>query len=195
MLNVLFGSEARVKILSLLLLHPEDSYYLRQISRDLDLQVNSVRRELNNLEKFGLISMEKIKETAKSKREKKYFRANRNFILFPEIKALFEKAQILSSQKFITNLQKICQPKFLALTGIFTNSPEIVTDILLVGRVRRPLFLKLIKKLEKDLGREVNFTILDEKEFKYRRDVMDIFLYNILEGKTITLIDNLEDNA
>ena len=50
---------------------------------------------------------------------------------------------------------------------------------------------KLIKELEKDLGREVNFTILTDQEFRYRRDIMDIFLYNILEGKTVVLLDNL----
>jgi len=59
-----------------------------------------------------------------------------------------------------------------------------------VGQVARPAFLKLINELEKDLGHEINFTILEEKEFKYRQEIMDIFLYNILEGKTIVLIDN-----
>ena len=50
---------------------------------------------------------------------------------------------------------------------------------------------RLIKELEKDLGREINFTILKESEFRYREDIMDIFLYNILEGKTLILLDNL----
>ena len=197
MLNALFGSEARARILNLFLLHPEQKYYLRQLARELDLQVNSVRRELDNLVKFGLIIEEKIKEeTSKksAKSEKKYFGANRVFLLYPEIKALFIKAQILSSQKFIDGLQKICQPKFLALTGLFTNYPEAQTDILIVGQIRRPAFLKLIKDLEKDLNREINFTIMTETEFKYRREIMDIFLYNIMEGKTIVLIDNLKNN-
>jgi len=197
MLNALFGSEARVRILNLFLLHPEQKYYLRQLARDLIFQVNSARRELDNLVKFGLIIEEKITEekTKKgSKSEKKYFSVNRLFLLYPEIKALFIKAQILSSQKFIDGLQKICQPKFLALTGLFTNYPEAQTDILIVGQVRRPAFLKLIKGLEKDLGREINFTIMSETEFKYRREIMDIFLYNIMEGKTIVLMDNLKNN-
>jgi len=197
MLNALFGSEARVRILNLFLLHPEQKYYLRQLARELNLQVNSARRELDNLVKFGLIIEEKITEekTKKgSKSEKKYFSVNRLFLLYPEIKALFIKAQILSSQKFIDGLQKICQPKFLALTGLFTNYPEAQTDILIVGQVRRPAFLKLIKGLEKDLGREINFTIMSETEFKYRREIMDIFLYNIMEGKTIVLMDNLKNN-
>lgn len=192
MLNALFGSEARTKILNLLLLPTEQKYYLQQIVRDLNLPANSVKRELENLEKFGLIGSEKILIGSSKKSEKKYYSANKNFVLYPEIKALFIKSQILSSQKFILGLQKICQPKFLALTGLFTNYSEAQTDLLIVGHVRRPAFLKLIKDLEKDLGREINYTIMEEREFRYRREIMDIFLYQILEGKTIVLIDNLD---
>ncbi len=198
MLNAIFGSEARVKILNLFLLHPETKYYILQIARDLKLPANLVRREVDNILKLGLITSvsaplvdQPENRKNKAKDEKKYFEANKSFILYPEIKALFIKAQVISSQKFISNLQKNFQPKLLALTGFFTNSPEAKTDILIVGHIKRPAFLKLIAELEKDFGREINFTILEEKEFRYRQDIMDIFLYNILEGKTITLIDSL----
>jgi hypothetical protein len=166
--------------------------------RDLKLTPNSVRHEIDNILKFGLIteSAAPLAELPEKKTKTKelairYFEINKNFILYPEIKALFIKAQVLSSQKFILNLQKSFQPKLLALSGFFTNFPEAQTDLLIVGPVKRPAFMKLVAELEKDLGHEINFTILDEKEFKYRQEIMDIFLYNILEGKTIFLIDNL----
>lgn len=193
MLDSIFGSVSRVKILNLLLLASEKKYRLAQLVSDLGLPAGSLRHELNNLLKFGLITEDRLmaEPEGKDKRQKKYFRANTNFILYPELKALFVKAQILFSQKFLSGLQKISQPKFLALTGFFTNYPESQTDILFVGSVRRPLFLKLMKELEKDLGREINFTILKEKEFLYREEIMDIFLYNIIEGKTFVLVDNI----
>lgn len=197
MLDALFGSVARTKFLNFLLLHQPAPYHLRQLARELNLPSSTVRRELENMLKFGLIKeeknqeleTEKTKDKNASKNEKKYFSLNKDFILYPEIKALFIKSQILSSQKFISGLQKICQPKFLALTGLFTNDLEAPTDLLIVGQIRRPAFLKLMRELEKDLGREINFTILSEKEFKYREEVMDIFLHNILNGKIITLIN------
>ena len=116
---------------------------------------------------------------------------NKDFILFPEIKALFLKAQILSSQNFINGLEKNFQTKLLVLTGFFTNQADAQTDLLIVGPVKRQLFLKLIADLEKDLGHEINFTIMDETEYNYRKEIMDIFLYAILDGKKIVLIDNL----
>jgi hypothetical protein len=180
MLDAIFGSVPRVKILNLFLLSPEKTYTREQLVADLRLTAISVRNELSNLISFGV-----IKETDKA------YSANTSFLLYPELKALFTKAQILFSEKFISGLQKICQPKFLALTGFFTNYLEAQTDILVVGAVQRPAFLKLLKELEKDLGREINFTIMSEREFHYREELMDIFLYNILEGKTLILVDKL----
>jgi hypothetical protein len=180
MLDAIFGSAPRVKILNLLLLAPDKSYTREQLAASLSLTAVSVRLELNNLIKFGLI-----------KEEKRAYSANSSFLLYPELRALFTKAQILFSEKFISGLQKICQPKFLALTGLFTNYPQAQTDILIVGTVKRVAFTKLLHDLEKNLGREINFTILSEREFHYREDLMDIFLYNILEGQTLVLVDNL----
>ncbi|MCX6795013.1 MAG: hypothetical protein NTY31_03480 [Candidatus Falkowbacteria bacterium] len=187
MLNALFGSEARVKIINLFFLYPDKKYSSAQIAQTLNRPLNSLRREMNNLLKTGVIREAKPETGA----TKKYFNVNLDFILFPEVSALCAKTQILFSQNFIVKLQKICQPKLLILSGFFVNCPDAKTDLLLVGVVRRAAFLKLIKELEKELGREINFTILKEREYRYRREVMDIFLYNILEGKKLVLIDTL----
>ncbi|MDP2943992.1 MAG: hypothetical protein Q8N57_00220 [bacterium] len=187
MLNALFGSEARVKIINLFFLYPDKKYSPPQIAQTLNRPLNSLRREINNLLKTGVIREAKP-ETGDPK---KYFSVNPDFILFPEVSALCAKTQILFSQNFIVKLQKICQPKLLILAGFFVNCPDAKTDLLLVGVVRRAAFLKLIKELEKELGREINFTILKEREYRYRREVMDIFLYNILEGKKLVLINTL----
>ena len=57
--------------------------------------------------------------------------------------------------------------------------------MLLVGKVNKVKLVKLIKELEFELGREINFTLFNPQEFKYRRDITDIFLYGILEGKKL----------
>ena len=193
MLKALFGSEPRVKILNLLLLHPEMEYSPRQIAQNLDLPGTAVHRELEVLQKAQLVK-ERAPETPEGKGAKiknRLFSIDQNFILYPEIRALFIKAQILSSQKFIASLLKTGRLKLLIMTGIFTNYSEAPTDILVVGHVKRDAFLKSIKALEKDLGREINFTILSEREFYYRQEIMDIFLYNILAGKNLILLDEI----
>jgi len=226
MLSHLLGSKARVKILKLFLLNLEEKFYIRQIARDLDLQVNSVRRELDNLEKFGLLladpstynidtyllnnniysqsgeenRLEKAKlmerpqeKKGSSKQEKKYYFLNKNFVLYNEIKALITKSQVLAGKNFIKSLEKISQPKYLALTGVFVNQ-DFPIDIFIVGRVNKKNLEKIIANLEKEIGKEINYSIMDQKEFQYRLEITDVFVYNIMQAKKLVLINNLSIN-
>jgi hypothetical protein len=188
MLSSLFGSPARVKILSAFLTKPDEKYYLRQLARDLELQVNSVRREIVNLEEIGLIIPISLETKAK---EKKYYTINKGFILFPEMKALFIKSQILSTKEFAENVQKLYTPKLLILAGFFVEDSNSKTDILIVGKINKDKFIKTVRDLEVMIGREVNYTIMEEKEYLYRREVLDIFLNKIMEGQKIIVSDAL----
>jgi len=217
MLGHLFGSNTRVKILKIFLLHPEEKYYIRQLARKLKLQVNSVRRELENLDKFGLlissvgmeekeadekydlkdlligkiVKSKKPKSNSKTRQEKKYYQADKSFVLFEEIKALIVKSQVLYEKDFINKLQKIGSLKLFVLTGIFISKPESATDMFIVGKFNKDKLSRLVKNLENELGKEINFTSMDLKEFRYRRDITDTFLYEILEGEKIVVIDEV----
>ncbi|MEI7451826.1 MAG: hypothetical protein WCK37_01330 [Candidatus Falkowbacteria bacterium] len=204
MLDVFFGSKARVKLLKLFFLNPDESYYLRQIARDLDLQVNSVRRELKSLESFGVLVSDAVAPTSKSgtlssddaktttsktSREKHYYRANKNFILFPEIRSFILKSQILAGENFVKELREVCEPELLFLTGVFVGDPSIATDVMLVADVKKTQIVKLIKNLEQEIGREINYTVMDPKEFTYRREIADVFVHRILVAEKIVLLN------
>lgn len=199
MLQNIFGSKARVRIMKAFLSQAEQKYYTRQLARDLSLQVNSVRRELENLLNIGLIkeseendleiAEDKEKKTkSKSQNEKKYFVANTDFLLFYELKQLFSKANLLSCQSFIDELKAYPGIKRLWLGGIFTGELGAQSDILLVGKINKTEFLKKIKALEEELEREINYTIMDEAEFEYRQEIHDIFLYRLREDKHLEVI-------
>ncbi len=202
MLTKLFGSNTRAKILKLFFVHPDQKHYIRQISRDLSLQVNSVRRELENLEKFGLLNVsanESAEDDAKqikkqNKAEKKYFEVNKQFPLFEDIKSLIVKSQILYKDEFAKKLKKAGNPKLLIFSGIFVNRLNTTVDVLVVGNVNKDKLKKIIVELEEDLGREINFSLMNAAEFKYRREITDIFLYDILENEKIIVIDEIGIN-
>jgi len=221
MLEKLFGSNSRVKILKIFLLNPDKKYYIRQLARDLKLQVNSIRRELENLEQFGLLiskmsnqsendndaneemeNLQKLKDgkivekkekvvEVTNKQEKKFYQTNKSFILYEEIKSLIVKAQLLHEKDFVNKISKLGNLKLVILTGFFVNKKDSVTDILVVGGVAKEKLKKVINDLEKELGREVNYTLLTFEEFKHRRDMTDIFLYDILEGDKVVVVDEI----
>lgn len=189
MLGKFFGSKTRVKILEIFLLHPGEKFYIRQLSRRLKLQLNSVRRELENLKKFGLLISRTGISQGEGGQEKKYYQINTDFVLYEEIKSLIIKAQILYERDFVDKLLKIGKPKLLVFTGFFVNNQNSPVDLLIVGSFKKKKLIKLIKELENSLSREINYTVLNNSEFKYRRDITDVFLYDVLEGKKLTVID------
>lgn len=182
MLEQLFGSRTRVKLLRLFLSNPGRHYFVREITRKVEERINSVRRELKNLEDMGLI-------TSLDKNQKKYYQANDNFILFPELKSLILKAQVILEEKLVSDIKSLGNIQYMVLTGFFVGMKDLSTDILIVGKINRKKLHRLMKKFERVFNHAINYTMMTITEFKYRRDLTDRFLYDILENKKIVMID------
>ncbi|MFA6525488.1 MAG: winged helix-turn-helix domain-containing protein [Patescibacteria group bacterium] len=182
MLEQLFGSRTRVKLLRLFLSEPEKLYFVREITRMIDERINSVRRELKNLEDMGLV-------LSHDKDQKRYYQANSSFILFPELRGLILKAQVILEDKLVSDIKALGNIQYMVLTGFFVGIQDNSTDILLVGKINRDKLTRLMDKFEKFFNRGINYTVMTTKEYKYRRDLTDRFLYDILENKNIVMID------
>ncbi|MBU1164033.1 hypothetical protein KKA15_00550 [Patescibacteria group bacterium] len=204
MLEQLFGSKTRVRLLMLLLNNPGKSFYLREISRKIKVQLNSVRREVLYLEKVSIIKSVKIipeveakkpaKNTQRKKKTaqyKKFYLINTESVIYPELKAMFLKAQLLLEKNLINEIEKIAQVQYLALTGVFVGMENFSTDLLLIGKVNKKNLVRVVKKFERALNRPINYTVMPLSEFKYRQDITDRFLYDIIEGKKIVVIDKI----
>ncbi len=194
MLEHLFGSKTRVQLLRVFLNNPESFFFVRELTRTLGTHLNSVRRELDNLEQLGIIqSHTKIdleREIEKKlKDNKKYYKLDNNFIFVEELRALLIKAQVILEKSLVQKIERLGNIYFCMLSGIFVGRTDASVDLLMVGKVNRASLLRLIKNFERELGRQINYTIMTESDFKYRKDVTDRFLYDLLEGKNMIVVD------
>lgn len=187
MLEQLFGSKTRTQLLRTFLQNPEESFYVRELTRKLDVQINAIRHELGNLEKIGLLLVVKVAQKGAVK--KKFYQLNRNSVLYPELSALFLKSRVLVEKDFVEQLKQTGKLTYFVLTGRFTGREDAPTDVFLVGKINRKKLTALIKKFEISFGHEINFTILDAEEMRYRMDVMDRFLYDVLEEPKLVFVD------
>lgn len=204
-LEQLFGSKTRLKLLKLFFNNPDKIHYVREMVRETNTQINSIRRELENLQNLGIIielipdseKTGRLERTRKNKQvrqkylRKKYFKVNADFILYQELKSLLLKAQLLLEKNLIKGIQKLGNIYYLVLTGFFIGQKDARTDILIIGKMNRRKIKTLIKDFEKDFGREINYTLLSKREFNYRKDITDRFLYDILENKKMVIVDRL----
>ncbi len=195
MLEHLFGSSTRIKLLRLFYGNHERAFFVRELSRLIEIQLNAVRRELANLESIGILKQVEFgqsKEEEVGTERSKYYKLNQDFFLHDELGALLEKTQVMEEKNFIELLKKRGgNIKVMILTGFFTGAPDVGTDILLVGDIKAIPTAKAIRDFEKFLNRAVRYTILDEKEFSERREIGDRFLYAIFEGKHTMAVDEL----
>ncbi len=186
MLEKLFGSQTRVKLLRVFLGSGEKKFYIRELTRLIKERLNSVRRELLNLENFGLI------KSADTSQKKYYFLAD-DFVLLNEMKALFFKARMLMEKKLVSKIESLRGLKYLALSGIFVKDDDQEVDMLIVGDLSRIKLAKMIKSLEKNFDQEFRYTYLTMAEFKFRKEITDKFLYQILNGKKIIVVNKLKN--
>lgn len=185
MLEHFFSSRTRVKLLKKFLLNPNEKYYVRELTRDIEERINSVRRELENLVSIGLL-------ITFDQNQKKYYQVNTDFILFSELTALFVKSRSLLEAEIIEAIKKIANIKYCVLTGSFVQNSEVETDVFIVGnKLPESKIKKIIKQLEKHFDREINYTIMSLSEFRDRSELTDRFIYNIVNNPKITVVDKL----
>lgn len=183
MLEQIFGSGARTKILKFFCINPEGKFFVRELSRRLNLQLNSARRELVNLEKFGFL-------TSVEENGKKYYYANHDFSLFMEIKNLVFKSLALEEMYLADKMSRIPGLKLLIFTGALTESPA-ATDVLMVGKVDADKFDKYLNKIAEGLPTELRCTNMTMSDYLYRLDITDKFIYDIWSNKKIIVVDKI----
>ena len=144
----------------------------------------AVRREIDRFVAMGLVLVEPGAE------RKKFYRANSSHVLYPELKALVVKSHLLVRSQFLEKLKKISKSHYVVVTGFFTGV-DCPTDILLVGIIQRKELQALIETHERELGREINYTILTLPEFRYRQAVADRFLQQIFQQTHYVLVDQI----
>jgi hypothetical protein len=188
MIDALFGSKTRVKLLHLFLNNPGKAFYVREITRLIDEQINSVRRELSNMLEVGII-------TSDSADNKLYYQINQRYEYYVPFRAIFADERIapetksqssLAWHKIITDLPRV---RLALLAGVLVKDSSSSIDLLLVGDVPMIKLKNAIKQVEKIEGRELNYTVLSYDEFYYRLSVRDKFITEILNGKHVVLQD------
>lgn len=205
MLEQLFGSKTRVRLLRLFLNNAKDAYFVRELTRKIGAQINAVRNELDNLVDMGLVVAvadyesegeeegEAKPKNRRSAQQRKYYRINVESLLYAELRALFIKSQVMLEKDFVRKLTVAGPISYLALTGFFVSEEPSPTDILVVGKLNRDKLAAIIRNFEREVGREINYTVLTPQEFRYRRDITDRFLYSILESRKLVVVDTMSE--
>jgi predicted transcriptional regulator len=192
MVEQLFGSKTRVKLLQLFYSNPNRSYYVREITRKIDEQINSVRRELSNLLSIGII-------TSDNTNNKLYYEVNQKYEYYDPLQKIFGKqAKTTSSVKtsltsaeeeIDAELKSIGQIDLAVYTGQFTRDESAGIDFLIVGEVNTNALKKYIEDLESRENKSIRYSVMSLPDFRYRQQIRDRFATSIAKSKKQVLVD------
>jgi predicted nucleotidyltransferase len=188
MLERLFTSKSRVKILELLLLNPTVEFHLREVSRRTGVSAPYVQRELANLMALGLV-------LRRSQGNLTLYRLNRNSPIVEELKRVFLKTE--SFGRFILDsLGEVGNVRFALIYGSFAKGEESVgsdVDLLVVGDVDERRMLGVVERVEERLGREVNYVAWTEDEFEEKVRQRVPLLEEIVGSPVIMIVGDLDE--
>ncbi len=187
MFSDLITSKSRVKLLNVFLANPNDMFHVRELVRRTKDEINAVRRELSFLEQKGILSRE-------PRANRVYYSMSKNYPFYFDLLRIGSK-NIGLGGKILENKVKLGKIKYAMFSGRFLRGikeqPDEV-DLLIVGTVVLPELALLVREEEKRLTTEINYTVMTEDEFDFRKKKRDPFITAILSGSRVMLVGDEE---
>lgn len=182
-------SRVRVKMLELFLSHPGTIFHVRDIVRKIGEEINAVRRELAHMEKRGLVTKE-------ARANRLFYAFRKDYLLYYELIELISKTSGLGWD-IVKQKAKLGKIKFAMLSGRYLRGipkrgPSDV-DLLVVGTIVLPELAHIVRLEETKRGRELNYTVMTEEEFVFRKRRRDPFVIGILTGSRVMIIGDEEE--
>lgn len=185
-LENLFGSKEKMRLIRFFLLNPEQEYRADEITKRNMLNSKKTKRELDNLKSIHFI-LKRIKKG------KIFYALNQNFLFYPELKNLISKANIYPQSDSLNKIKNIGSIKLAVISGAFINYHKSKADMILVGDgISRAKLRNVMNSLEAEIGKEIDFVLMTGEEFKYRLNMLDKFILDFLEGPHEEVINKIQ---
>lgn len=188
MIDALFGSKTRVKLLHLFLNNPGRAFYVREITRKIDEQINSVRRELANMLSIGIIKSE-------TSNNRLYYEINQDYPHFAPLHQIFadsgvsDAVGVADANDWAKRLKPLGDVRAMVFAGKLVHGSTSDVDVLIAGTVNKTQVKKFMKELEEEENKSLNYTVMGYEDFYYRLSIKDRFVTTLIASKHTVVAD------
>lgn len=183
-LKLLFSSKLRVKILSHFFFHPGESYYVRRLASELGEHVGVVGRELKNLEKAGIL-------TSRPLGNQKHYSPEQRSPVHDELRNIFLKTSGASAE-LRDALGKRNDIESAFIYGSYASGEAHANsdiDLMVIGDVLDRQLAPMIARVERRVGREINYSLYTRREIDERTGKKGDFVHEVFSGPKIVIIE------
>lgn len=179
----LFGSRTRLSLLSKLMMSPDRSFHIRELSRELNIPYSMLYKEEKNLASLGILNEEK-------KGKVTLVSINKKLPYFAELKGLIMKTVGLGDL-IKEAFSELIGLRYALIYGSFASGEELESsdvDLLIIGDLKEEKVLSAISQIEKKVGREINYILWGEEEFRKRVKSKHHLLKDVISKPLIMLV-------
>jgi len=208
-LEQIFESRPKVSAMKLFLMNPDAEFSIERAVSSSQINKRRLQREVKSLMRVGLVNTKIAKQIValpqkkirrgrkivkpkiKVVRERVFF-ANKEFALYPELRNLISRVAPSVQGSLLEKIRGLGDIKVALLSGVFIKSDSSLADIVLVGdKLKKDRISSFLKKLQADTGKELNYSVMTTPEFRYRLDMNDRFVRDVLDSPHEKVINKL----
>jgi len=210
-LEKIFGSVGKVRIMRLFIFNPNTSFDMDKIIARTKISPQSARLNVRALQDAGLIkprtfTKEEKVEVKKKKGKKSKVNSKKvvvkkrvkgwllddSFAYLNGLQRILIQVSPLQDRMIVRKFNRTGKIKLLIIAGVFTQEKDSRVDILIVGdNLRRSAVDSAIKDIEAELGKDLTYSFFETRDFQYRLGMYDKLIRDILDYPHKTLINRL----
>ena len=184
-LGKLFGSVNQVKVMRLFLLNPELVLSVKEVSERGKIKQPMASRELKLLEAVGFL-------LPKKKGNIRLWQLDPSFPFISPLRDILKNDLISRKKQLIQQFSRCGKIGLIVISGVFLGDSESRADLLIVGnKLKRTSITRVIKDLEAEVGKELNYAVLDTADFQYRLNACDKFVRDVLDYPHSVILDKV----
>lgn len=184
-LGKLFGSSDKVKIMRLFLRHPGQSLSVKEIGERSRIRPPTAGRELKSLSDLGFLE-------TKKRGVVRVWQLDLSFPFLLPLKTILKNDLLSRKRELVKQFGRAGRVALLVIAGVFLEDTERRTDLLVVGNnLKKNLIGRIVKDLEAEVGKELNYAVLETADFQYRLNAYDKFVRDLLDYPHSVIIDKI----
>jgi hypothetical protein len=200
-LEKLFGSAAKVKVIKLFLFNPDVAFDVSQTAERSKVTQEVARKEINNLLEINFIRSRSYTKDVKRQKNRSIeivrkrvsgFTLDQKFPYIEDIKSFLSNINPFKHKDIIDKISRAGKIQLLIISGIFIKNPDSRADLLVVGdNLKQSQLDNIIKTIESEIGKEIRYASFETEEFNYRLSMFDKLIRDILDYPHEKIINKL----
>ncbi|MEK7453155.1 MAG: hypothetical protein AAB614_02880 [Patescibacteria group bacterium] len=181
-----FNSEKKARLIKFFLYNAHTTFEIKDVASRLNLKSSAIKNELQELIDDGFLKLKRVKSA-------RFYLIDQKCRFQKELRNILLKFSAASHDKLLNNVKKIGVVKLVVLGGVFLNTDKFRTDIFIVAdKINDIQLKKILINIEAEVGKEISYATMNTAEFKYRMDMFDRFVRDVLEFPNEKIINKLK---